>query len=161
MVESLDKKYPEAYQLMMGFYTSKFFNSDPDCRPADNVLMAIQYALEHRNQRGNAIPIKDVGRLRSMLEDATWCKRPSQPDVPENWRLSIHDNQELADVLLNLLPSMLSDTTTNVRKVVADVRTTLEILRTQIMVEINRGHYQWSGVPEKLKEQIDTLDQAL
>lgn len=46
--EALDLKYPEAYSLMLGFYTSRaYYNSDSRCRPADNVLMAIQYALDN------------------------------------------------------------------------------------------------------------------
>lgn len=44
---ALNDKYPEAYNLMIGFYCDpKYYNSRPDCRPADNVLMAIQYALD-------------------------------------------------------------------------------------------------------------------
>jgi len=43
----LKEKFPDAYKLMLGFYCNPaYFNSDPQCRPADNVLMAIQYTLE-------------------------------------------------------------------------------------------------------------------
>ncbi len=43
----------------------------------------------------------------------------------------------------------------------AEARTSLSILRTQVMVEINRGVERWEGVPEKLKERIDAVDAAL
>lgn len=46
----------------------------------------------------------------------------------------------------------------------AEARTTLSILRTQIMVEIGRcddpSESRWEGVPEKLKERIEAIDAA-
>ena len=42
-----------------------------------------------------------------------------------------------------------------------EARTSLSILRTQVMVEINRGVERWEGVPEKLKERLDAVDAAL
>lgn len=46
-----------------------------------------------------------------------------------------------------------------------EARTTLSVLRTQIMVEIGRcpdpSESRWEGVPEKLKERIDGIDAAL
>lgn len=42
-----------------------------------------------------------------------------------------------------------------------EARTTLSVLRTQVMVEIGRGHEQWDGVPEKLKERLDAIDAAI
>ena len=41
-----------------------------------------------------------------------------------------------------------------------EARTTLSILRTQVMVELNRGIERWEGVPEKLKERLDTIGAA-
>lgn len=46
-----------------------------------------------------------------------------------------------------------------------EARTTLSILRTQIMVEIGRcadpTESRWEGVPEKLKERLDAIDAAI
>ena len=46
-----------------------------------------------------------------------------------------------------------------------EARTTLSILRTQIMVEIGRcadpSESRWDGVPEKLKERIEEIDAAI
>lgn len=42
-----------------------------------------------------------------------------------------------------------------------EARTTISILRTQIMVEIGRGQDRWEGVPDKLKERIDAIDAAI
>ena len=42
----LNEKYPEAYQLMLHFYNSPNYY-DPNHRPADVVLMAIQFALDN------------------------------------------------------------------------------------------------------------------
>lgn len=45
---------------------------------------------------------------------------------------------------------------------IVEARTTLSILRTQIMVEIGRcadpSESRWEGVPEKLKQRIDAID---
>jgi Lar family restriction alleviation protein len=50
--DGLDRLYPEAYHLMLNFYCDRdFYNSDPSCRPADNVLMAIQYTLWSRSPK--------------------------------------------------------------------------------------------------------------
>jgi hypothetical protein len=50
--DGLDRLYPEAYRLMLNFYCDRdFYNSDPSCRPADNVLMAIQYTLWSRSPK--------------------------------------------------------------------------------------------------------------
>lgn len=47
---AMGEQYPEAYRLMLGFYCdTAYYNSAPECRPADNVLMAIQYALDKRS----------------------------------------------------------------------------------------------------------------
>lgn len=46
--ESLQVKYPEAYAFMCKFYCDRnYYNPDPNIRPADKVLMAIQYTLDH------------------------------------------------------------------------------------------------------------------
>lgn len=46
-----------------------------------------------------------------------------------------------------------------------EARTTLSILRTQVMVEIGRcsdpSESRWEGVPEKLKDRLDAIDAAL
>jgi hypothetical protein len=47
----------------------------------------------------------------------------------------------------------------------ADARTTLSILRTQVMVEIGRcadpSESRWEGVPEKLRERLSHIDAAI
>ncbi len=51
----LHELHPEAYQFMLGFYTdTAYYSSAPDTRPADNVLMAIQYVLD---QTGQSTPL--------------------------------------------------------------------------------------------------------
>lgn len=46
-----------------------------------------------------------------------------------------------------------------------EARTTLSILRTQIMVEIGRcadpSESRWEGVPEKLKQRLDAIGAAI
>jgi hypothetical protein len=39
-----------------------------------------------------------------------------------------------------------------------EARTTISVLRTQIMVEVNRGVDRWEGVPEKLRERLDAIN---
>lgn len=48
---ALDKLHPEAYALMLNFYcNTAYYNSGPHIRPADNVLMAIQFTLDERTK---------------------------------------------------------------------------------------------------------------
>ncbi len=42
-----------------------------------------------------------------------------------------------------------------------EARTTLSILRTQVMVELNRGVERWEGVPEALRFRLDAIDAIL
>lgn len=42
-----------------------------------------------------------------------------------------------------------------------EARTTLSILRTQVMIEIEHGRERWEGVPEKLKERLGAIDAAI
>lgn len=46
----------------------------------------------------------------------------------------------------------------------SEARTTISILRTQVMVDIGRcadpRESRWEGVPEKLKERLDAIDAA-
>lgn len=50
-------------------------------------------------------------------------------------------------------------------KEISEARTTLSVLRTQIMVEIGRcanpSESRWEGVPEKLKERLDAIDRVI
>jgi hypothetical protein len=54
---------------------------------------------------------------------------------------------------------------TELRREIEDARTTLSILRTQVMVEIGRcadpSESRWEGVPEKLRERLDAIDGVL
>lgn len=47
----------------------------------------------------------------------------------------------------------------------SEARTTLSVLRTQIMVEIGRSadpsESRWEGVPDNLKERLDSIDTLL
>jgi len=47
-------------------------------------------------------------RLQAGLAHAVLCKKPSDPDLPENWRMAVDDNRELADMALNALPMLLA-----------------------------------------------------
>lgn len=60
-----------------------------------------------------------------------------------------HEAEANAD-LIAAAPEILDE--------LAEARTTISILRTQIMVEIGRGADRWEGVPEKLKERLDAID---
>lgn len=53
------------------------------------------------------------------------------------------------------------DTTPDTLHELREARTSLSIIRTQIMVEIGRGRDQWDGVPEALKTRLDAIDAAL
>jgi hypothetical protein len=70
--DGLDRLYPEAYHLMLNFYCDRdFYNSDPSCRPADNVLMAIQYTLWSRcpNVASNTAPGVRVAAASNAAAD--------------------------------------------------------------------------------------------
>jgi len=43
----------------------------------------------------------------------------------------------------------------------AEIRTSLNITRSNVMTEIKRGAKQWDGVPDLLQKRIDTFDAAL
>jgi hypothetical protein len=53
----------------------------------------------------------------------------------------------------------------DLRREIEEARTTLSILRTQVMVEIGRcpdpSESRWDGVPEKLRQRLDAIDAVL
>lgn len=55
--------------------------------------------------------------------------------------------------------------TAELLQALAEARTTLSILRTQVMVEIGRcpdpSESRWEGVPEKIKERIEAAGVAI
>ena len=71
-------------------------------------------------------------------------------DGPDEWN-------EANARLIAAAPELLTE--------LVEARTTLSILRTQVMVEIGRcadpSESRWEGVPEKLKERLDAMDAAI
>lgn len=84
------------------------------------------------------------------------------PTDPEMYAVEgvylVADDLPIEDANMIAAAPMLRDELT-------EARTTLSILRTQIMVEIGRcpdpSESRWEGVPEKLRERIDAIDTAI
>jgi hypothetical protein len=85
-------------------------------------------------------------------------KRGSFPQAEMDGHQYLYEGQAEANAsLIAAAPELYAELT--------EARTTLSILRTQVMVEIGRcpdpSESRWEGVPEKLKDRLDAIDAAL